>query len=51
METPAYDWDRMEPGHRLEGPALIDDKTTTVLVPPGFACEVDVYHNLVLRAK
>ena len=51
VETPAYDWDRMEPGHRLEGPALIDDKTTTVLVPPGFACEVDAYRNLVLRAR
>jgi len=51
VETPAYDWDRMQPGHRLDGPALIDDKTTTVLVPPGFACEVDAYRNLVLRAQ
>jgi len=51
VETPAYHWDRMEPGHRLEGPVLIDDKTTTVLVPPGFACEVDAYHNLVLRGQ
>jgi N-methylhydantoinase A len=49
VETPAYDWDRMQPGQRLEGPALIDDKTTTVLIPPGFACEVDGYRNLVLR--
>jgi len=49
VETPAYDWDRMQPGQRLEGPALIDDKTTTVLIPPGFACEVDPYRNLVLR--
>ena len=51
VETPTYDWDRMEPGHKVVGPALIDDKTTTVLVPPGFACEVDAYHNLVLRAR
>ena len=50
VDTPAYDWDRMEPGHRLSGPALIDDKTTTVLVPPGFTCEVDAYRNLLLRA-
>jgi len=50
METPVYDWDRMEPGHRLAGPALIDDRTTTVLVLPGFACEVDAYRNLVLKA-
>jgi N-methylhydantoinase A len=50
VETPAYDWDRMEPGHKVTGPALIDDKTTTVLVVPEFTCEVDAYRNLVLRA-
>lgn len=50
IETPAYDWDLMAPGHRIVGPALIDDKTTTVLVVPGFNCEVDAYRNLVLRA-
>lgn len=51
VETPAYDWDRMAPGHKITGPALIDDKTTTVLVVPGFTCEVDAYHNLLLRAQ
>ena len=51
VQTPAYDWDRMEPGHKVAGPALIDDKTTTVLVVPGFSCEVDAYRNLVLRAE
>ena len=51
VETPAYDWDRMEPGHKVAGPALIDDKTTTVLVIPEFSCEVDAYRNLVLRAQ
>jgi len=51
VETPVYDWDRMEPGHKLSGPALVDDKTTTVLVLRGFTCEVDAYRNLVLRAQ
>ena len=50
VEAPAYDWDRMEPGHRVSGPALIDDKTTTVLVLPGFTSEVDAYRNLLLRS-
>ncbi len=50
VDTPAYDWDRMQPGHQVSGPALIDDRTTTVLVLPGFSCEVDAYRNLVLRA-
>ncbi len=51
IDTPSYDWDRMEYGHRVTGPALIDDKTTTVLVVPGFVCEVDAYRNLVLRPQ
>jgi N-methylhydantoinase A len=51
VETPVYDWDLIGPGHAIPGPALIDDKTTTVLVPPGFICEVDPYRNLVLRAQ
>jgi N-methylhydantoinase A len=51
VQTPAYDWDKMAPGHKVNGPALIDDKTTTVLVVPGFTCEVDPHHNLVLRAQ
>ncbi len=50
-DTPAYDWDKLEPGHKVAGPALIDDKITTVLVLPGFTCEVDAYRNLVLRAE
>ena len=51
INTPSYDWDRMEYGHRVTGPALNDDKTTTVLVVPGFVCEVDAYRNLVLRPQ
>jgi len=51
VSTPAYDWDKMAPGHKVMGPALIDDKTTTVLVVPGYSCEVDPCHNLVLRAQ
>jgi len=51
VDTPVYDWDRLAPGHKVSGPALIDDKTTTVLVIPGFTCEVDPYRNLVLQAN
>ena len=51
VETPVYDWDLMEHGHEIIGPALIDDRTTTVLVAPGFICEVDAYRNLVMRVR
>ncbi|MCC6473354.1 MAG: hydantoinase/oxoprolinase family protein, partial [Burkholderiales bacterium] len=48
VQTPVYDWDRLAPGHAISGPALVDDKTTTALVPPGYGCEVDAYGNLLL---
>jgi N-methylhydantoinase A len=49
LDTPVYDWDRLRPGHLLHGPALVDDHTTTVLVPPGFTCEVDPQRHLLLH--
>lgn len=50
-EVPVFDGDRLRPGHVVEGPALVDDPTTTVLVLDGFTCEVDPYRNLVLRSR
>jgi N-methylhydantoinase A len=49
VEVPVFDGDRLRPGLRIEGPALIDDKTTTVLVPANCTCDVDQYRNLILR--
>jgi len=49
VDTPVYDWAQLRPGHALQGPALVDDPTTTVLVPPGATCSVDPQRNLVLR--
>jgi len=51
QDTPAYDADLLHPGSVLEGPALVDDPTTTVVVPADFTCEVDPHRNLVLRAR
>jgi N-methylhydantoinase A len=51
MDVPVHRSDLLGPGERLDGPALIDDATTTVLVPPGFSCEVDAHRNFLLRAQ
>lgn len=50
-DVPVFDGDLLQPGHALDGPALIDDPTTTVLVLGGFRCEVDPQRNLVLRSQ
>lgn len=46
VETPVYAGDRLRPGHRLKGPALIEGEDMTVLVRSGHALWVDRYQNL-----
>ncbi len=41
QETPVYDGSALRPGHRLSGPALIEELTTTVLAGPGDELWVD----------
>ena len=47
--TPFYDRDRLQPGARLRGPAVVVEYSSTTVIPPGFVCRVDEYLNLVLR--
>jgi N-methylhydantoinase A/oxoprolinase/acetone carboxylase beta subunit len=38
----------MDPGHRIEGPAVIWTPITTMVIAPGQTAHVDEYKNLVL---
>lgn len=49
MDTPMYDRDRLEPGARLVGPALIVQPDCTTLIHPEQALRVDGYGNLVVQ--
>jgi N-methylhydantoinase A len=49
VETPIFDRDSLAPGQRIEGPAIVEEWTTTTIVPPGMGCEVDRFGNLVLK--
>ena len=46
-----YDGDRMEPGMAFEGPAIVEDPWSTVVVHPGNAVSVDGYRNLHIRLE
>lgn len=48
VDTEVYVRERLEPGHCVRGPAVIEAVDTTVLVEPGLAANVDEYLNLVL---
>jgi len=41
VDTPVYEGDRVGPGHRIEGPAIVEERFTTIVLYPGHAAEVD----------
>ncbi len=47
--TPVYRRERLPPGVRLAGPAVVEQLDTTVVLPPGTAGDVDAYGNIVMR--
>lgn len=51
VETPCYDGELLQAGNLVAGPALIEEQTTTVMVPAHFTCEVDPARTYVLRRK
>ncbi len=44
-----YNGDTMKAGNRVEGPAVIEQSTTTVVVPPGARLEVTEYGDYLMR--
>ena len=41
VETTVYRFEDMQPGHRLEGPALVEAEFTTLVIPPGQIFHID----------
>jgi N-methylhydantoinase A len=50
-EVPVLDADAMLPGHRFEGPALVEGANTTVIVPEAYDLTVDASSSFVLHRK
>ncbi len=49
--VPVYDRDRLRPGNRLAGPAIIEQMDTTTLLLTGQQAKVDSYLNLVVEDR
>jgi N-methylhydantoinase A len=47
-ETPVWDGDRFAPGHRVDGPAIVETADTTVVVHAGQRLTVDRFGNFEL---
>jgi N-methylhydantoinase A len=50
-QVAVYDGHRMHCGHRVAGPALIEQQTTAIVVSDSFDCVVDPLGSFVLYAK
>jgi N-methylhydantoinase A len=48
-EAVIYDGDRLEPGMRFAGPAIVEESGSTTVVMPGLPCSVDDYGNLHIQ--
>jgi N-methylhydantoinase A len=48
IDTPVYDGTRLLAGARFSGPAIIEETTTTVVIPARFECAVDQWKNYLL---
>jgi N-methylhydantoinase A len=47
--TPIYDIEKLEPGIFMDGPLIIEESTTTIVVPEGFRVEIDEYKNVIIE--
>ncbi len=48
IPCPVYDRTRLAPGHRFDGPAIVDQLDSTTVVYPGQRAVVDDYLNIVI---
>lgn len=48
IDVPCYWFDDLRPGMHLEGPAMIDSESTTVVLPDRATAEIDAYGSLVI---
>jgi len=46
---PIYDRERLGPGHRLSGPAIVEQMDATTLVLPGQTARVDAHLSLLIH--
>jgi len=49
MDTPVYDVERLGYGNTLSGPALLEQATTTTVVPPDWSVVCDEFGNFELK--
>ncbi|GLS14424.1 hydantoinase/oxoprolinase family protein [Hydrogenophaga electricum] len=49
-DTPVYQFEQLQPGNRVVGPAVIEAELTTIVVPPGQRFDIDKHGLGILEA-
>jgi N-methylhydantoinase A len=49
VTCPVYDRERLGPGHRLAGPAVVEQMDATTVLLPGQAAVVDAFLDLIIE--
>jgi N-methylhydantoinase A len=49
LATPIFEGARLDCGHRLEGPAIVEERFTTIVLCPGQQAELDAHGNYVIE--
>jgi len=48
VKTPVYNGEIVRAGNKIPGPAIIEESTTTVVIPESYTCRVDGHKNYIL---
>lgn len=51
VETRILNGEFLEPGNLIEGPTIIEEPDTTILISPNWNCEIDQFSNYILTLK
>ncbi len=51
VDTPIYDGDKLQAGNHIEGPAIIEQITTTIVICPNDLAEIDRLGNVVIKVN
>jgi N-methylhydantoinase A len=49
VPTAIYDRYQLNPGATFDGPAIVEERESTVIIGPGAKCRIDGHHNLVVE--
>ena len=50
-DVPVYDRNKLFTGHHIQGPAVIEERITTIIVHPNWNATVDEFGNVVMEVK